>query len=91
MLSLILIVIIVANVVLWSYQMNQFDWERIQEKIEILNVTSALEGWYDAAWEYRTQVIINNTLNPISLTDFQVLVNIDTVSLIDAGKMQGDC
>lgn len=29
MLSLILVVVIVANVVLWSYQMNQFDWERI--------------------------------------------------------------
>ena len=25
MLSLILVVVIVANVVLWSYQMNQFD------------------------------------------------------------------
>lgn len=49
MLSLILIVVIVANVVLWSYQMNQFDWDRMQEKVEILNVTSALEGWYDAA------------------------------------------
>jgi hypothetical protein len=38
MLSLILIVIIVANVVLLSYQMNQFDWERAQEKIEIVDV-----------------------------------------------------
>jgi len=39
-LSLILIVVIVANVVLWSYQMNQFDWERMQEKIEIADVKS---------------------------------------------------
>ena len=37
MLSLVLIVVIAANVVLWSYQMNQFDWERTQEKIEIIN------------------------------------------------------
>ena len=28
MLSLILIVVIVANVVLWSYQMNQVDWRK---------------------------------------------------------------
>jgi len=40
MLSLVLIVVIVANVVLWSYQMNQFDWERMQEKIEIVEVKS---------------------------------------------------
>lgn len=38
MLSLVLIVIIVANLVLLSYQMNQFDWERAQEKIEIIDV-----------------------------------------------------
>jgi hypothetical protein len=37
MLSLILIVIIVGNVVLWSYQMNQLDWERMEEKIGIIN------------------------------------------------------
>ena len=45
MLSLILIVIIVANVVLWSYQMNQFDWERTQEKISILDVVPIRESW----------------------------------------------
>ncbi|MDI6806102.1 MAG: hypothetical protein QMD20_05520, partial [Candidatus Bathyarchaeia archaeon] len=39
MLSLILIVLIVSNVVLWSYQMNQFDLERMQENIKIANVT----------------------------------------------------
>lgn len=38
MLSLILVVIIVANVILWSYQMSQFDWERTQERIEITDV-----------------------------------------------------
>ncbi|MBC7130985.1 hypothetical protein H5T51_07200, partial [Candidatus Bathyarchaeota archaeon] len=37
MLSLVLITVIVANVILWSYQMNQFDWEKSQEKIEISN------------------------------------------------------
>jgi hypothetical protein len=31
MLSLVLIVVIVANVVLWSYQMNQLDWEKMRE------------------------------------------------------------
>lgn len=34
-LSLVIIVVIASNVVLWSYQMNQLDWERIHENIEI--------------------------------------------------------
>lgn len=40
MLSLVLIVIIVDNIVLWDYQMNQLDWERMQEKIEITAAVS---------------------------------------------------
>jgi hypothetical protein len=131
MLSLVLILIIVANVVLWSYQMNQFDWERMQEKIEITNVTrethspwfvvreeyktntgsrvngsyintqaadgqyeeftEAPGGWYNISWIYRKPIVINNTQNPNSLTDFQVSVIIDTTSLITAGKMRPDC
>jgi Na+-transporting NADH:ubiquinone oxidoreductase subunit NqrC len=39
MLSLVLVVIIVGNVVLWSYQMNQVDLERTQETLTITNVT----------------------------------------------------
>jgi hypothetical protein len=38
MLSLVIVVIIVANVVLWSYQMNQFDFERMREDIKITEV-----------------------------------------------------
>ena len=41
MLSLVILVIIVENVVLWSYQMNQFDIERMQENLKITNVGSA--------------------------------------------------
>ncbi len=37
-LSLIIIVVIVANVILSSYQMNQLDWERMQENVSIENV-----------------------------------------------------
>ncbi len=39
MLSLVLIVMIVGNVVLWSYQMNEVDLERSQEALTITNVT----------------------------------------------------
>ena len=39
MLSLVLIVMIVGNVVLWSYQMNEVDLERTQETVTLANVT----------------------------------------------------
>jgi Na+-transporting NADH:ubiquinone oxidoreductase subunit NqrC len=42
MLSLVLIVLIVGNVVLWSYQMNQVDLERMQENLEIADVKKAV-------------------------------------------------
>jgi len=45
MLSLVLMVIIVGNVVLWSYQMNQLDWEKMQENIDILDVKPIRENW----------------------------------------------
>ncbi|MEM0313807.1 MAG: hypothetical protein QXQ41_04590 [Candidatus Bathyarchaeia archaeon] len=35
LLSLILITVIVSNVVIWSYQMNQLDWERTNESVKI--------------------------------------------------------
>jgi hypothetical protein len=41
MLSLSLLVIVVGNMVLWSYQMNQLDMERMQETITIKNVTQS--------------------------------------------------
>ncbi|MEM3824128.1 MAG: hypothetical protein QXH87_04265, partial [Candidatus Bathyarchaeia archaeon] len=54
MLSLILIVLIVSNVVLWSYQMNQFDLERMQENIRIANITRVTRSsWFTAQSEYR--------------------------------------
>lgn len=53
MLSLVLVVIIVANVVLWNYQMNQLDWERMQEKVEITDAASAdTVSWFTAQTEY---------------------------------------
>jgi hypothetical protein len=53
MLSLILIVIIVGNVVLWSYQMNQLDWEKMKENINITNVERInRSSWFATQSEY---------------------------------------
>jgi len=53
MLSLVLMVIIVGNVVLWSYQMNQLDWEKMKEDISITNVERInRSSWFTTQSEY---------------------------------------
>jgi hypothetical protein len=47
MLSLVIVVIIFSNVILTSYQMNQFDWDRTQENVEITNVEGATITLYN--------------------------------------------
>jgi len=46
-------------------------------------------GWL-TGWQYRRPVTIDNTNNSNDLTDYQVLVVVDTASLIQQGKMQVD-
>ena len=38
MLGLVILAIVVANVFIWNYEMNKYDWERAQEKVIIENV-----------------------------------------------------
>ena len=37
-LSLVIILAIVSNVVLWNYEMNNLDWEKMKENVIITNV-----------------------------------------------------
>src|SRR4030042_5392388 len=54
MLSLVLIVIIVGNVCLWSYQMNQGDLERMQENVKISDASKITRStWFTAQTEYK--------------------------------------
>ena len=43
-LSLVIILAIVSNIVLWNYEMNQVDWEKMKENIIITNVENVTEG-----------------------------------------------
>ena len=53
MLSLVIVVIIVSNVVLWSYEMNQLDWEKMNEDVDITNVTRVTNSsWFVTQSEY---------------------------------------
>ena len=53
MLSLVLIVIVVSNVVLWSYQMNQLDWDKTQETVTINTVSRLTRSvWFTVQSEF---------------------------------------
>jgi hypothetical protein len=43
-LSLVILVVVVANVVLWNFTMSQVDWERTKEDIQIMNATRIIGG-----------------------------------------------
>lgn len=86
MLSLILIVIVVANVFLTQFQMNQLDWERMQEKIEILDVKSATPSWYYLGFSYRVQHNITGS-SAGAQTDYQVSITVVNGSGVSAGSI----
>ena len=43
-LSLVIILAIVTDVVLWNYEMNQVDWEKMKEDITIVNAKNITSG-----------------------------------------------
>jgi len=53
-LSLVIVVVIVSNVFLWSYQMNQLDWEKMQETLTISNIARITRSsWFVTQSEYK--------------------------------------
>ena len=54
--------------------------------ISFLNNVYSLSGWL-----YYRPILINNTQNPNSLTDYQILVTLNTQTLISQGKMRPGC
>ena len=48
-----------------------------------------LDPWWDSNWGYKKPV--NITYSSSALADYQVKIDVDTQTLITAGKMQADC
>jgi hypothetical protein len=72
MLSLVLVVIIVGNVVLWSYQMNNIDWERMQEKINVTGAETSVQNWHQNPSAYNlmgSTSLISGTLSNLTSDD----------------------
>jgi len=53
-----------------------------------INAQSA--GWYNPNWQYRRAITINNTVAQ-TLTNYTVLVVVNTATLISQGKLQNTC
>jgi hypothetical protein len=58
-LSLTILVVVVSKVVLWSYEINSLDWEKIREDLAILNVVElniSYSTWFTAEVEYQVNL-----------------------------------
>ena len=56
-LSLVIIIAIVSNIVLWSYEMNQLDWEKMKEDMTITNVERVTHSsWFVTQSEYTVNI-----------------------------------
>ncbi|MCK5342529.1 MAG: hypothetical protein KAR20_03945, partial [Candidatus Heimdallarchaeota archaeon] len=50
---------------------------------------TAAADWFDDSWLYRQTVAITNS--GTNQTDFQVMITLDSATLITANKVQSDC
>jgi len=55
----------------------------------ITNTSKDSSAWYNTSWLYRRSIFISNT--EAQAINEEVLIEYDTKSLIDAGKLQNDC
>ena len=55
----------------------------------LLLLSSFSFAWWDASFQYRMPVTLAN--GGSTLSDYQVLVTVNTASLVSAGKMRSDC
>jgi hypothetical protein len=44
-----------------------------------------------SGWSYRRTVYVDNSFSPTSLTNFQIIIRLNTAYLISQGKMRSDC
>ena len=71
-LSLVIILAIVSNIVLWSYEMNQHDWEKLKEDASITNVERITgSSWFGAQSEYNvnTGILVNGSYTDTQTVD----------------------
>ncbi|UCG37340.1 MAG: hypothetical protein JSV64_03450 [Candidatus Bathyarchaeota archaeon] len=84
--SLVILTIIVANVILWSYELNQMDWERMQEGCDIVEAVPISHSlWSTTQAEYTPNfgAVDNGTF-----LDTQTMDNISQTFIEGPGPQQ---
>ena len=100
-LSLVIILAIVSNVILWSYEMNQVDWEKIKEEIRIDNVSKVVtdSSWNDVEEEFTINLgnITEGTFLNTQISDenFERFIEeyeegASNITLIDSESFEGN-
>lgn len=56
----------------------------------MLKRNASVVAWFDNSWEYRQPITVSNNTGG-TLTNEDVLINIDTATLIGDSKLQADC
>jgi len=81
-LSLVIILAIGSNIVLWNYEMTQVDWEKMKEDVNIINVESVTHSsWFTSENEY---TVNNGTKTDGTYSDTKV-VDSSNESFAEAG------
>ncbi|MCK5301369.1 MAG: DUF2341 domain-containing protein, partial [Thermoplasmatales archaeon] len=53
-------------------------------------VSASSDAWWDTNWQYRKEIIIDNSMVAVDLTDFPVLINSIDTDLKDDAQDDGD-
>lgn len=71
-LSLVILTVVFANVVLWNYEMNQLDWDRTKEDLQITRVVPVLNSsWSPTTREYAVRIgsLLNGSYRDTQVVD----------------------
>jgi hypothetical protein len=55
----------------------------------LMHARGAIAAWYDNAWLYRKDITVSNSGG--TLTNEDVIIQLDTATLVSAGKLQSNC
>ena len=91
MLGLMIVVIIVANIFIWNYEMNAYDWERAQEEVTIENVIRSNSASYSPTGYSllgNTRLVSGSTNNLVS-DDSIYMTTRSFASVTSAANMTG--
>ena len=93
MLGLIIVVMIVANVFIWNYEMNAVDWERMQERIDVVSAENMNQEWTQNPSVYAARgstSLVSGGISNLSADDGDYMVfrsynsGIDTRHFVDS-------